>query len=191
MPAEPALLLVRHGATDWNEAGRRQGQTDVPLNQRGFREAEAAARLLAAWKPAPAAVYSSDLRRAADTARVIAGMLGLLPVRVDARLRERSLGAAEGLVPAELEARLGRPVADLAEVGAEPVDALVDRFHAAIADLEARHPGQTVVVVSHAAVMSHWLRRWVDGWLDAHPQPLANGEVVPLYRQGRRWRYRP
>lgn len=181
------LYLVRHGATDWNEAGRWQGQSDVPLNARGRDEALAAARLLAAWGAAPAAVYSSDLSRAVETARVIATTLGPLPLVLDARLRERALGAAEGLTRAELEARFGRADSDLAAVGAEPREALFARFDQAVGDITARHPARALVVVSHAGAMANWLRRRVEDYPAVHPGPLVNGEVIPLRREGGRW----
>ncbi|MER7168943.1 histidine phosphatase family protein, partial [Micromonospora sp. NPDC000207] len=59
------LIVWRHGNTEWNAAGRVQGQTDVPLNDRGRDQARAAAPLLAALRPD--AIVSSDLSRAADT----------------------------------------------------------------------------------------------------------------------------
>ncbi|HEX6987913.1 MAG TPA: histidine phosphatase family protein, partial [Bacillota bacterium] len=142
------LFLVRHGTTDWNEAGRLQGQSDIPLNDQGRRDAAMAAQRLAEAGILPAAVYSSDLARAVETARVIAARLGRPPVHLDARLRERFLGAAEGLTRAEAEARFGHGLLDQA-AGAEPLDALVHRVDAAVDELAARHPGRPVVVVSH------------------------------------------
>ncbi|MDI3299109.1 MAG: histidine phosphatase family protein [Bacillota bacterium] len=96
------LLLVRHGETLFNQSGRYQGHTDVPLSEQGRRQAEALAGRLA---PVPvAAVWSSDLSRALETARVLARPHGL-EVRVDRDLREMSFGAWEGLTREEIQAR--------------------------------------------------------------------------------------
>lgn len=83
------LWLVRHGATDWSDRGRLNGRTDLPLNARGRRQAAALATRLAgrAW----AGVWTSDLRRAAETARLAAP-----GARAEPRLREIDFGALEG-----------------------------------------------------------------------------------------------
>src|SRR6201996_8197770 len=89
-----ALWLVRHGESTWNVAGLAQGHNDeAELTQRGLPQAaEAAAQF--GYRPVRA-IYASDLRRAQQTAAAFAAVLGL-PVRADARLRERSLGVLEG-----------------------------------------------------------------------------------------------
>jgi broad specificity phosphatase PhoE len=90
----PALWLVRHGESTWNIAGLAQGHNDqAELTSRGLSQAaEAAGRFRGG---AVGAIYSSDLRRARQTAAVFGRVLGLR-VRADTRLRERSLGALEG-----------------------------------------------------------------------------------------------
>jgi 2,3-bisphosphoglycerate-dependent phosphoglycerate mutase len=92
--ARPALWLVRHGESTWNTEGLVQGHNDqAELTERGLRQAaEAAAQFH--YRPVRA-IYASDLRRARQTATAFAAVLGL-PVRTDARLRERSLGILEG-----------------------------------------------------------------------------------------------
>ena len=89
------LYLTRHGETDWNAEGRWQGHTDVPLNSTG--EAQARAMADALRGTGIGAVVSSDLRRACDTARIVAGILGVDVAYVDADLRERAFGLFEGL----------------------------------------------------------------------------------------------
>ena len=105
------LIVWRHGNTDWNAASRVQGQTDVPLNELGREQARAAAPLLAALRPD--AIVSSDLRRAADTAAALAALTGL-PVRADARLRERHFGQWQGLHLTEVAERFPDRVRPLA-----------------------------------------------------------------------------
>jgi 2,3-bisphosphoglycerate-dependent phosphoglycerate mutase/probable phosphoglycerate mutase len=94
------LILLRHGQTDYNVAGRMQGHLDSILTDAGREQAVAAAPVLAAL--APDRLISSDLRRAADTAEVVGQACGL-PVKFDARLRETHLGRWQGRSVAEIE----------------------------------------------------------------------------------------
>ncbi|NYF16203.1 putative phosphoglycerate mutase [Microbacterium sp. AK009] len=113
-----SLILVRHGETDWNRAGRIQGLTDIPLNDTGRIQAREAADQLRrelAGTAADAArdaaenavIVSSDLQRASETADIIAAALGLGAPRRYPGLRERAYGEAEGLVTAEFQRRWG------------------------------------------------------------------------------------
>lgn len=95
------LALIRHGPTAWNEAGRVQGQSDVPLSARGRA-------LVTGWRlPAALAGFdwlTSPLRRARETATI----LGAPPaLTTDARLAEMYWGAWEGETLASLRARYG------------------------------------------------------------------------------------
>lgn len=114
------LLLVRHGETTYNAEARFQGQRDIPLSDTGREQAERLGeRLAAIWatpKPLlpgpPAALYVSDLRRAAETAEIIVSRLAeRLETRLVPRplplLRERHFGAWEGLTIGEIRARYG------------------------------------------------------------------------------------
>lgn len=92
--ASPALWLVRHGQSTWNVAGICQGHNDdAELTERGLAQAAEAAAGFRGRQIR--AMYSSDLRRARQTAAAFAAVLGL-PVLIDARLRERSFGVLEG-----------------------------------------------------------------------------------------------
>ena len=96
------LLLLRHGETAWNRERRYQGWTDTPLSPEGLLQAEAAARELK--EHTFAAVYSSPLRRALDTAAAIAAPHGL-EVETDPAFRELGFGQWEGLTLDEARAR--------------------------------------------------------------------------------------
>ena len=110
------LWMVRHGETAWNAEGRVQGQTDVPLNEAGFAQARAVAAALSGERFS--AIYSSDLLRVTQTAEPCAQALAL-PVRLDARLRERHYGMFETLTYAE--AKVLHP-ADYARFRAKELD---------------------------------------------------------------------
>ena len=96
------LILVRHGVTEWNQAGRYQGHQDVPLSDLGREQARLAAERLRA-EPITLA-YSSDLQRARETARIILGEREV-ELRETEALREMAFGAWEGLTAAEVAAR--------------------------------------------------------------------------------------
>lgn len=98
------LYLVRHGQTAWNEVGRIQGHSDVPLDAVGLRQAEQTARWLAETLQNPQGVYTSDLQRAAQTAEAIARALEC-PLYPEPRLRERFWGDWEGLTLDEVRER--------------------------------------------------------------------------------------
>ena len=144
------LLLVRHGETDWNRDHRWQGHSDPPLNQRGREQARALAETLEAVD----VVYASDLARARETAEILAAQLGV-PVRVDARLRERDFGTWEGRTTAELEhadaeafarwrAGEGHGADD-----AEPYVEFFARVRSFVEDVVERHPADSVLIVAH------------------------------------------
>lgn len=98
------LILMRHGQTDWNLDGRMQGQLDTDLTEIGRSQAKEAARELSARRPV--AIVSSDLRRAWDTAVILADhCTGPVDLRSDSRLRETSLGEWEGLNHEQVDAR--------------------------------------------------------------------------------------
>ncbi len=137
------LLLVRHGETAWNAERRWQGHADPPLNERGRAQAEELAERLACERVD--AVYTSDLRRARETADVLAARLGLEPVE-DSGLREVDVGEWSGLTYDEIAERW--PGAERWQVGEAP-EAMAERVVAAARRIAAAHPGERVLVVSH------------------------------------------
>lgn len=189
----PRLILWRHGRTAWNAAGRFQGQLDPPLDAHGRRQAAAAAPYVAAGlSPEDTVVVSSDLDRAAETARAVAGLLGVR-LRLDERLREHGMGSWEGLTRDEVADRFpdqhtdwmaGRPV--LGRGGEEPAD-VGSRAVAALADLP---PVAVAVVVTHGGTAG----RLMEQLLDLRPDhrrvlgPLGNCAWSELVVQGDRWR---
>jgi glucosyl-3-phosphoglycerate phosphatase len=149
-----SLILWRHGHTEWNSERRVQGHTDTPLSDLGRTQATEAAALLAARDPV--AIVASDLRRCADTAAALAALTGL-PVRHDARLRERYYGEWEGLTMPEIAQRwpesyarktAGADAADLGHGIERPVD-VMKRVGEALREAVAVAPDGVVVAVSH------------------------------------------
>ena len=148
------LILARHGETESNRERLALGREDVPLNEKGRLQARALARSLEGLPIA--AVYSSPLVRALDTARAIAELFGL-EVHVEERLIEMDVGEMEGLTPQELRARYGdfirrwftAEAATMPMPGGENLQQVQDRAWATVESLRERHPEETVVAVSH------------------------------------------
>ncbi|HEY6054466.1 MAG TPA: histidine phosphatase family protein [Gaiellaceae bacterium] len=184
------ILLVRHGETDWNRDRRWQGHADPPLNEAGRRQSERLAETLLA--DPPAAVYSSDLRRARETAEIVARRLDL-PVQTDPRLREVDVGEWSGLTLAEVE-RLYPEGMRRREAGGtgwergETYEAMGERVVAALQEIAAAHDGGRVLVVTHGGAMG---RVWLACGLslddrprvancDVHRVEIENGAIAPI-----------
>ncbi len=150
------IILWRHGRTEWNLAGRVQGQSDVPLDDVGIKQAwESAARLASLG---PTRILTSDLRRAADTAAVL-GRLCDVEVEPDPRLRELNFGAREGLTWPEAWEQMPEGMkawmdGDESQIpGSETHHEAGLRFAAALHDHVARlGEDETLVVVAHGGV---------------------------------------
>jgi broad specificity phosphatase PhoE len=145
------ILLARHGETDWNREGRFQGHADPPLNRIG--RAQAVDLSVALMAEELAAVYSSPLRRALETAEVVAASHGLEPVPVDG-LREVDVGSWSGLTRAEVEERFPEQFARWLEYGqgwedGETYEEMGRRAVAALLGLAAAHEGERVLAVTH------------------------------------------
>ncbi len=148
------IVLVRHGATDWNLQGRCQGATDRELHVTGIRQAQELAALLA--NESIQAVYSSGLKRARQTASLISQPHNL-PVIVEEDIRELNHGALEGLTFTEIKARypdfLQRWRTEPAEIqvpGGERLADVADRAWSGLNRIVEQHPSaEKLVVVSH------------------------------------------
>ncbi len=171
--ASGTLWLVRHGQSGWNVSGRVQGQSpNAPgLTAVGREQAAVAARELVCRAPRASLIVASDLARAAETADIIAAILGI-PVEYDPDLREQGLGVLEGLVAASPAAAgiTGAPSVTRAPSVAEgPEDALdmlwrhpfqrppggesvadmYGRVHRALGRITASRPGAELIIVTH------------------------------------------
>ncbi|HVV59310.1 MAG TPA: histidine phosphatase family protein [Gaiellaceae bacterium] len=158
------VILARHGETDWNRESRWQGWADPPLNDLGRRQA---AELAERLRDVPFdAVYTSDLRRAHETAEIVAAPHGV-PVVTDPGLREIDVGSWSGLTKAEIDERFGgeRPDGETHEQHRE-------RVRAAAARLVAAHPDARILLVCHGGTMRA-LAETFEG-------PIENCAVIEL-----------
>lgn len=153
-----SLVVVRHGETSANTDGVWHGSTDTPLTARGHAQARCVAERLARECSDVVAIYSSDLRRALDTATPIARALGL-EVQTERGLREYDLGSWEGKTYRELltEHRLWdhmRADPHYAPHGGESPLGVAERLCATLRAIALRHERSRVVVVSHGGALS-------------------------------------
>lgn len=149
-------MLIRHGESVWNGERRIQGNQDPALSDRGRRQADLLVVGLTDRLPkSVAAVYTSPLRRAAETAERIAGAFGL-PIVPEPDFREMRLGRWEGMTVAEIQAAfpgtyerwLADPLAHPAPEG-EHLEAFARRVTAAFDRMRTAHPGADLILVSH------------------------------------------
>ena len=181
------IIAVRHGETAWNADTRIQGQRDIPLNEKGQWQARRAAQVLVHADEPLAAIYSSDLARARDTARSIAQAYGL-PVGTDPRLRERGFGAFEGKTFVELEQQFPLDTARWrvrdpawAPPGGETLVMLGARVRVAINELAQRHLGEQIVLVAHGGVLDMLYRIATGQGVDApRTWELGNASINRL-----------
>jgi ribonuclease H / adenosylcobalamin/alpha-ribazole phosphatase len=150
--APTRFVLVRHGEASGNREMRYLGTTDAPLTERGQAQARQLANALALYRPA--ALYTSPLLRACQTAGAVAAALGLAVV-ADPRLREEDFGAWENRTRAEVQAADPQRLAaweagdTIAPPGGESLAAVRERVAACADALARRHPGETVLLASH------------------------------------------
>ena len=187
------ICFVRHGETDWNLEQRMQGHRDLPLNALGEGQAKAVGRYFSGRDLA--AIYSSDLQRALQTAAPIAQALNLPVIPLPA-LRERCLGRCEGLTFSEIfvcyeddaRAMVSRDPDYVTPGGGESRRAHEQRVVACIDDLLRRHPGEALVVVTHSQVMDVVYRRAQGLPLGVRREPpIPNGAVNWVSFDKDRW----
>lgn len=167
------IWLIRHAESEWNAAGRWQGQADPMLSPRGREQAVALAMRIAAERFD--LLVASDLHRARETAEVLGRALGL-PVRFEVRLRERNVGSWAGLTSAEIAARWPD---DLARVqrrdrlfrpgGGESMHDVAVRARAFLRELADEVDLARVAIVAHGGLIRS---------LCHEVGPLANADFV-------------
>lgn len=183
---ERTLFIFRHGETDWNKAGRFQGNTDIPLNDTGRAQAEALRRFFT-LNPVDA-FMSSDLSRALETAKIASGELKV-PIIVDRRLRETSLGKAEGLTREEIVNQLGpETLEQWAEVyppnphfrfpNGETKAEHLARLLEGIADVLQRNHFERWGIASHGGAMRRLIHHLAPNL--EMPVTVANGVVYEM-----------
>jgi broad specificity phosphatase PhoE len=176
----PAILcLTRHGETDWNQQGVLQGWIDVMLNKLGRQQARAMASNFD--KQGFAALWSSPLWRARETAEIIAPLIRLPFPKLHDGLMERNFGIFQGVPKAELaelnpvvlQLILKRNPAGHFESG-ESMDEFADRILVALADIGAQYHGKKVLIITHG---------WVLDVITRHINGLPRNAILNMKRK--------
>ncbi len=151
------LYLIRHGETDYNNALRFQGQTDIPLNQKGIEQAEKAADF---FRDIPLqAIYTSTLIRAKTTAEIIAGVKGMDVQETDA-LREMSFGIWENMNSKDIQKKYAKEWKDFFASPARTTipqgESMLDvqkRAYPTVQEILDRYPEGDVAFVAHGGII--------------------------------------
>jgi probable phosphoglycerate mutase len=179
MPPKTTLYLIRHGQSAGNAEGRFGGHSATPLSNLGLHQAKITAKALC--KERVTAIYSSDLRRAMQTAQPLADLTGL-PVNGTGVFRERHVGVLEGLTfdeaekefPEDYRALVDRNIAHVITRG-ESYRQLVERTAAALNEILENHAGGRVAVFAHTGTIC-FLTLHLMGAL--HPETMCTPWIV-------------
>lgn len=179
------FIIVRHGETEWNIQGIRQGHLDSPLTAKGLAQAQA---LAARFRPdSYEAVYSSDLGRAYETAKTIARHTGH-EVVVDSRLRERNLGIFQGLTSEAIRENYPEEYAihrnngpDYVIPSGESFREQVTRNISCLEELAGKHAGESILIVTHGGVLSGLFRYALSIPLEAPRRFIFKNACVNVF----------
>lgn len=146
------IYLIRHGETDWNQAGRLQGHTDIALNEKGKMQVDGVALMMERLGVKMDRIISSPLLRARESAEIVAERLGYQKERISVEdlLIECCFGAGEGMTAKERKAKYP----DAAYPGREFFEDLVKRAHAAFEKITVENAqADNLLVVSHGMIL--------------------------------------
>ncbi len=159
------IYFVRHGLTDWNVLGKVQGHSDIPLNEKGKKQAEELGEKLSNVNFYR--VFSSDLIRAKQTAEIIA-LEKKLVVKTTQALRERSFGRLEGIEWRKYQKDLDSIWKKLEKLSqedrkkhrlekVEDNNQLMARFIPFIREVAISYPGKNILMVTHGGLLRAFL----------------------------------
>lgn len=177
---ETVICIVRHGETDWNAQGRLQGREDTELNDSGRHQAQKIAAYLSGghWD----AVISSPLKRAYETAQIIARILAVPEIEVEEQITERDYGEASGLWPEDRRSRFPESIP-----GQEDFELLRQRAMSALKRIVNDHLGKRIVVISHGALTNSILYTLSGGEFGSFKTRLKNGCINQITVRGGQW----
>ena len=165
------ICFIRHGETDWNTAGRLQGLTNTPLNDKGIEQAKACGQYLkeSHWD----VILTSPLSRAKTTAQWIQHYLNIPLIENEAFI-EVSFGDAEGLTPEE------RKFPSLIYPNKEKEAVIKDRFLKGIDLVNNTYKDKNILIISHGAFINAIFHHYSNGNLGTGITKLTNGSMSTL-----------
>lgn len=170
------IYFIRHGQTDWNLSRLMQGQTDIPLNEEGRREAQKTAEALKGVKFDK--VFCSPLSRALETCKAV---IGDAPITIDARLTERNFGEYEGKsLQIMIDEGFWKETGTQTIKGGESLSQVISRVYSFLDEITKKYSKKTVLIVAHGGVgmvlKSYFLGNPKDG--DYFNYIVRNCEVL-------------
>jgi broad specificity phosphatase PhoE len=183
------VFLLRHGQTAWNKQGRVMGRTQVPLDTDGIQQIQKIAPLIAMLELD--GIYTSPLRRAVQTAKVVAHGTNL-PIRKSEGLNEITFGDWAGrhfddLIDDELYRRFIKSPAKTVLPGGETISDVQRRGLSVINEAAQKVPGGRFLLVSHGdvirAILSHYMKLPLNEYRRLR---IDNGSLSAL-QTDRRW----
>ncbi len=174
------ICIIRHGETDWNSSGRLQGSEDIELNNLGR---EQAIQIAGYFQDEPwDVVVSSPLKRAFETAEIIATSLAIPTFHVVDELKERSYGSGSGLLPEERRRRFPYGIPDQ-----EEFEHLRQRAMDALTKIANDFKGKRIIVVSHGGLTNSILYTLSNGEFGSFKTRLKNGCINKIIIQNNNW----
>ncbi|OZU89426.1 histidine phosphatase family protein [Virgibacillus indicus] len=174
------ICLIRHGETDWNAAGRLQGKTDIPLNSKGVKQAEACSTFLTSSHYD--VLITSPLKRARQTAEIINQLLHL-PLLVMDDFAERYFGDAEGMTYDERSFAFP----DKNYPNQEGKEDFSNRIMTGLQHINQSYPDQKVLLVAHGAVIKSVLKAFADDDVSIGENRLMNGCISNIQFENKKW----
>ena len=181
------LIFIRHGQSEANEQGRFAGQTDVPLTALGMAQAERAAEYIIKREKIDK-IYSSDLKRAHDTAVPAAKLTGL-PINDVTELREICAGVWEGRLVSEISVEYEKEFyawrndySNARCTGGESVEEVYARVVPFVKRIARENDGLTLLITSHASpirAVDCNSRAW--GWERMSDVPFVNNSAISIF----------
>jgi len=174
------ICIIRHGETEWNKSGRLQGSEDIELNDLGRGQAIQIARYFEnePWD----VVVSSPLKRAFETAQIIALRLVIPKVYVVDELKERSYGSASGLLPEERHNRFPDGIPDQ-----EDFEHLRERAMLGLTQITNNFKGKRILAVSHGGLTNSILYTLSGGEFGSFKTRLKNGCINKINLRNNNW----
>lgn len=188
------IIITRHGETDWNSQKRIQGHTDLALNLSGKEQAEALSKRLSS--SSISTIFTSDLKRALETATILKARLNGAEVVVTPLLRERNWGEFEGKcwneivdrIPDEIKKMQSHPL-NFTPEGGESRSDMLERVKSFLSSIENINASGMIAVVTHGGVASLMIKYLTGMNLDSiTPFHIENCSVNILEnKHGKRW----
>jgi len=181
------LVLIRHGATEWNEQGRYCGRKDISLSRQGKAQAEKLGRSLKAVKFDK--VYCSDRRRALQSSRIIFNGTEITKIK---GLREINFGALEGMRHKDIIQKYGKDYENWIKdpcrnriLKSESIPAFKKRVTSAMNKIVLLNPGKTVAVVCHGGVIGMFVGNLKKSGDFRRYMPSAASISIVEYKNGK------